>query len=188
LSKYAAEEFGFRMPVSYTTRPLRKNEVDGVDYRHIPTEEFLKMRKAGDFAESAEVYGYHYATSKLELESCLFVGDTLLEIDHQGAGQIKGDYPEATVVQILPRDRKQLREQLEKRGTDSPEVIDRRLAKALVEIESIRADAFIVNDDLDTAKEELKELIADLKEIGSLSLLKYQNPLAWQKALSALRA
>lgn len=188
LAKYAIEEFDLYAPVSCTTRLLRKNEVEGREYRHMSMDQFLRARRQGAFVEWAEVHGNYYATLARELEMCFMNGDTLLEIDYQGAHQIKEKHPKAVLVLIVPRNRKQLRERLENRGTDSPEVIDRRLSKAVLEIESAHPDAFIINDDLDRAKLELKSLIIDLKGHGRISLLKYNNPVVWQMTLSALRA
>lgn len=147
--------------ISYTTRQPRKGEENGKDYHFLSVEEFREGIDLARWAEWAEVHGNFYATSAFVLEETLKAGrDLLLEIDVQGMRQIVERFPEAVTIFILPPSMAILRERLMKRGTDAPEVIERRMADAIREI--ARKDAYryrIVNDDFERAKDALISLV-----------------------------
>jgi len=146
-----------RLSVSYTTREPRPGETDGRDYHFVSRKRFEMMLADGEFLEHAAVYGNFYGTSKGSISRDLNAGhDVLLEIDWQGAAQVKQHFPEAVSVFILPPSFSALRTRLKGRGQDSEEVIERRLAAAAHDV--AHADEFdyiIVNDDFDHALEEL---------------------------------
>ncbi len=146
--------------VSHTTRQRRSSEKDGVDYYFVSEAEFRKLIKEDRFAEWAVVYGHYYGTSKRELELKGAGRDLLLDIDIQGATQIKEKFEGATFVFIVPPGFQELRNRLEKRGQEAPLVIQKRLGVAREEIKSYHHfDYIIVNDRLDRAVEELKSII-----------------------------
>ena len=144
--------------VSHTTRAPRPNELDGVHYHFVERDLFTHMADAGSFAEWAHVHGNLYGTSTTEIDRARREGKRVLvfDIDYQGARQIKAKLPEAVGVFVLPPSMQELRRRLESRGTDAPEVIERRYQKALVEIEHYGFfDYLIVNDDLARAQQAL---------------------------------
>lgn len=153
-----------RLSVSYTTRPPRPGETDGRDYHFVTHPQFEKMLAEGEFLEHAEVYGNFYGTSKGSIGRDLNAGhDVLLEIDWQGAEQVRRHFPESASIFILPPSFSALRTRLAGRGQDSDEVIERRLAAAAHDV--AHADAFayiIVNDDFDQA---LQDLVAITRSI-----------------------
>ncbi|PXX48113.1 MULTISPECIES: guanylate kinase [Aquitalea] len=145
------------LSVSYTTRPARAGEVDGQHYHFVGHAEFQAMIEGQDFLEYAEVYGNFYGTSVRWLQSRLEQGrDILLEIDWQGAEQVRKVFPEAVGIFILPPSIEELERRLRGRGTDSEEVILRRLASARSEIDKVAEyDYIVVNDDFERAKGDL---------------------------------
>ncbi|WP_298036979.1 guanylate kinase [uncultured Desulfuromonas sp.] len=150
-----------RHSVSYTTRPRRQGERDGSDYHFVTAERFSAMVAAGEFAEWAEVHGNCYGTAIQTLDDWRAAGeDVLLEIDCQGAAQLKRTCPGAVFVFILPPGFAELRQRLEGRDTDAPEVIERRIANASIEVrEAAWYDYVVVNDELPRALEELKGIV-----------------------------
>lgn len=152
------------LSVSYTTRVPRPGESDGRDYHFVDRERFEAMLAEGEFLEHAEVYGNFYGTAKSSITHELDTGhDVLLEIDWQGAAQVKLHFPDSRSVFILPPSFNALRTRLKGRGQDSDEVIERRLAAAADDVS--HADAFdyiIVNDDFDHA---LADLVAITRSI-----------------------
>jgi guanylate kinase len=142
-----------RLSVSYTTRPPRVNEQDGVNYHFVTRAAFEAMIVAGDFLEHAQVFGHYYGTSRSWVDAELAAGrDVLLEIDCQGAAQIKRLLPRSVGIFILPPSATVLEERLRKRGTDSTEVIARRLAGARAEIAHVfEFEYIIINDRFDDA-------------------------------------
>lgn len=150
-----------RLSISYTTRAPRPGEVDGKDYHFIGEPAFLAMLERGDFLESAEVYGNRYGTSQPWIEGVVDSGaDILLEIDWQGASQVRRIFPEAIGIFILPPSLEVLTERLKGRGTDAPEVVARRLAAAREDIGHVEEfDYVIINDDFNTALQELLAVI-----------------------------
>lgn len=144
--------------VSHTTRKPRANEVDGVHYHFVDKDDFTRKVDAGGFAEWAHVHGNLYGTSTSEIDRARREGKRVLvfDIDYQGARQIKAKLPEAVGIFILPPSMPELRRRLETRGTDAPDVIERRYQKALVEIEHYGFfEYLIVNDDLVRAQQAL---------------------------------
>jgi guanylate kinase len=152
---------GLRHSVSYTTRPVRSGEKEGVDYHFVSKEAFAAMTAKGAFAEWAEVHGNCYGTALDTLENCRAAGrDVLLDIDCQGAAQLKKTWKQGVFIFILPPSFDELRLRLQGRNTDAPEVIDRRIANARGEIrEALWYDYLVVNDKFSVALEQLKAII-----------------------------
>ncbi len=148
---------GVQLSVSYTTRGPRPGEVNGKDYHFIDEKTFLDMLHRGDFLESAEVYGNRYGTSQSWIENIIASGaDILLEIDWQGAAQVRRIFPEAIGIFILPPSLEVLTQRLTGRASDAEEVIARRLAAAREDIRHVEEfDYVIINDLFDTALQEL---------------------------------
>ncbi len=152
------------LSVSHTTRPPRPGETDGRDYHFVDRERFQRMLADGGFLEHAEVYGNFYGTSREGIAHDLARGhDVLLEIDWQGAAQVKRHFPESVSIFILPPSFAALRTRLKGRAQDSEEVIERRLAAAAGDVSHAGAfDYIIVNDDFDHA---LADLIAIARSV-----------------------
>jgi len=148
--------------ISHTTRPMRTGEVNGKDYHFVEKAYFLEMEKAGDFIEYAEVFGNYYGTSRRGLNEQLAKGsDIILEIDWQGAQQVKQLFPESTGIFILPPSRKTLVERLHSRGQDSEAIIQRRTQDAITEMSHYHElDYLIINDNFQIALQEFKSIIA----------------------------
>ena len=142
-----------RLSVSYTTRAPRPGETEGRDYHFVDRHAFEKMLADGEFLEHAEVYGNFYGTSKGSISRDLNAGhDILLEIDWQGAAQVKHHFPDSTSIFVLPPSFNALRSRLKGREQDSDEVIERRLAAAAHDVAHAEAfDYIMVNDDFDQA-------------------------------------
>lgn len=153
-----AEFPNLRFSVSCTTRPPRAGEVEGRDYRFLERAAFESLRGAGHFAEWAEVHGNLYGTPKEPVEEALARGrDVLFDIDVQGARQLRASFPDGVFVFVLPPSIAELSRRLKGRGTDAPEVVERRLGNALRELAAAPEFGFwVVNDDLDTAYGELR--------------------------------
>jgi len=151
-----------RFSISYTTRPQRRNEANGVDYLFVDVDEFLELEEAGALLESAVVFDNHYGTSRSQVEEHLADGhNVILEIDWQGARQVRVSMPECQSVFILPPSRAELERRLRDRRTDSDEVIERRLRDAVSDMSHWdEFDYVIVNDDLDRAVADLEAVIA----------------------------
>ena len=149
------------LSVSYTTRDPRPGEQDGKDYHFVSRETFLEMAKRGEFLESAEVYGNLYGTSQSWIEGELASGrDILLEIDWQGAAQVRKLMPHAISIFILPPSLTALETRLKGRGQDSTEVIARRLHAAQEDISHVAEfDYVIINDKLDEALRQLESVV-----------------------------
>lgn len=150
-----------RHSVSYTTRAPRAGEADGAAYHFIDVKTFVAMRDRGDFLEWAEVHGNFYGTSRVWLEDQLRLGnDMLLEIDWQGAEQVRGRFPDAVGIFVMPPSMAELENRLRKRGLDSEEVIQRRVAAALGEMRHVgEFDFVIINNDLQVALGELRAAV-----------------------------
>ena len=151
-----------KLSVSCTTRPRRAGEVNGRDYRFISEREFDQMKAAGAFAEWARVHGNDYGTPRKPLDHSMQSGrDILLDIDVQGARQIKGIYPQAVSIFLLPPSLKELKRRLARRGTDRREIIQRRLANARGEIgEILHYDYYVENRDVAEAVTVLSAIVA----------------------------
>ncbi len=151
--------------VSHTTRPQRPGEVEGVNYFFISTETFHEMREAGAFFESAEVFGHFYGTSLTQLEARLSDGaDVILEIDWQGAQQVRKLLPDSAWLFILPPSLKALKARLQARGQDAEDTIEIRMRAARDEMSHWdEADYLIINDQFDSALEALQALVRSLR-------------------------
>jgi len=154
-------EPGMRLSISYTTRPPRPGEKDGVDYHFIDEAKFNALQSAGEFLEHAYVHGNWYATSATWLRHEIEAGhDVLLEIDWQGAQQVRRLIPEAVHIFILPPSLASLKERLEKRGQDTSEVIERRIEAAREEMRHCgEFDYVIMNQDFARAVDDLSVIV-----------------------------
>jgi guanylate kinase len=161
IKKLLEREPDLALSVSATTRAPREGEVDGRDYHFLTEEQFQERIAAGDFLEFATYSGNHYGTLNSELDRCLDKRcSVVLEIEVQGATQVRAARPDSVQIFIAPPDPAVLRQRLSGRGTDSAEAIDRRLKTA--EQELAQQDDFdhrIVNDDLDRAADELESIV-----------------------------
>jgi guanylate kinase len=147
--------------VSHTTRARREGELDAVNYHFVSRDEFEAMIARGDFLEHADVFGNYYGTSQVWVRETLAIGqDVILEIDWQGAAQVRRLIPECVSIFIVPPSPEVLRERLVGRGTDSPEVVERRLAEAEEECRhAAEFDFLVVNDDFDAALADLLAIV-----------------------------
>lgn len=157
-----------RYSISYTTRPPRGRERDGVDYHFISESTFRDKMEAGEFAEWAEVHGHLYGTSASYIETSIAAGyDILLDIDVQGAKKLGTRYPEAITVFVMPPTIEELERRLIQRGTDDPATISRRLKDAAAEMgEAYRYDHVIINEDLAEAIMKLETVIEEASARG----------------------
>ncbi|MBX8502576.1 guanylate kinase [Pseudomonas cichorii] len=149
-----------RVSVSHTTRAKRPGEVDGVNYHFVDRAEFQRMIEHGDFLEQAEVFGNLYGTSQSHLQQTLDEGhDLILEIDWQGAQQVRKQMPHARSIFILPPTQQALRQRLTNRGQDSDEIIDARMREAVSEMSHYKEyESIVINDDFAHALEDLKAI------------------------------
>ena len=147
--------------VSHTTRSKRPKEQDGINYHFIEKARFQSMLEAGDFLESAEVYGHHYGTSKKWVTEQLEEGLTvILEIDWQGAAQIRAQFPQSCYIFIVPPSLEALTDRLRKRAQDNDAIIARRMEEARAVMQRVTdADFLVVNDDFTTALDEMRAII-----------------------------
>lgn len=175
-----AKDAAIQLSVSYTTRPPRPGETDGREYHFVSVEDFKARRARGEFLESAEVHGNFYATSRVWIDERMREGrDVLLEIDWQGARQVKAAFAHALGIFILPPSIDALEKRLHKRGQDSPQVIARRLLAAGSEIaHAPEFDYVIINEDFDRA-------LADLTAIVTAARLRYASQAARHHELFA---
>ena len=150
-----------RLSVSHTTRAPRPGEIDHVSYHFITNEEFEKLIERNAFYEYAHVFDHYYGTSREIVEQWLNEGkDVLLDIDWQGARQIRRQTPDAKGIFIVPPSLEELNRRLVTRATDAPEVIEKRMSKAISEISHYNEyDYFIVNDDFDESLLNMRSII-----------------------------
>jgi guanylate kinase len=155
-------EPGLRFSISYTTRPQRPTEQHGRDYFFVGRDEFERMVANGEFLEHAQVFDNRYGTARRPVEAALAAGqDLILEIDWQGAAQIRKALPECVSIFILPPSRAELERRLRGRGTDTEEVIQRRLRDAATDMAHWREfEHVVVNDDFARALGELQDIVA----------------------------
>ena len=151
-----------RFSISYTTRPQRRNEAHGVDYLFVDVDEFERLRATGEMLESATVFDNLYGTSRQQVEQHLAEGHSvILEIDWQGAQQVRKSMPECVTIFIMPPSHDELVRRLRSRGTDSSEVIERRLRDALSDMAHWEEfDYVVINDNLDRAVADLESVLA----------------------------
>lgn len=154
--------------ISATTRTPRPGEVDGVDYHFVDRPGFEAMIARGELVEWAEVHGRLYGTPAVELERASDRGDhVVLDIDVQGARQIKSKIPDAKLIFLLPPDVRTLMGRLTGRGTEDPSAVARRLRSALEELQVVEEfDYVVVNDDLDRCLETIRGIVAGRVEAG----------------------
>ncbi len=166
-----------RFSVSYTSREQRKNEVPGKDYVFVEPAQFLKLEADGELLESALVFDNHYGTSRSQVEGHLTNGDNvILEIDWQGAQQVRRSMPECISIFILPPSRAELARRLRARRTDSDAVIERRLRDALGDMSHWNEfDYCIINDELEVAVAELEAVFAGKNEKNQRDNLALQH-------------
>jgi guanylate kinase len=151
-----------RLSVSHTTRTRRPTEAEGREYHFVTAAEFEKLVARGEFLEHARVFDNLYGTSRAYVEGQLAQGhDVVLEIDWQGAQQVRRAMPQCVSIFILPPSRAALAERLARRATDTPEVIDRRLRDAAADMSHYREFGYVVvNDDFERALAELSDIVA----------------------------
>ncbi len=168
---------GLEFSVSATTRPPRPGEQDGREYHFVNRDQFLKLRSEGALLENAEVYGNFYGTPRAPVIEALEAGRSIvLDIDTQGAAQVRVSMPEAVLVFILPPSIEVIRERLVARAADAPEVIARRVADATVQLSACGSyDYLVVNDDLPTS-------ILALQSIFMAELLRRERRQSWVRS------
>ncbi len=166
--------------VSHTTRAPRQGEVDGVNYHFIDKEKFAAMVEAGDFFESALVFGNMYGTSRQHIQQQLLNGkDVILEIDWQGARQIRQQESDCKTIYILPPSIAALRERLTSRGQDDDAVIDKRMREAVSEMSHYAEfEYLVINDDFDEARDNLAAIIMGERMLFEHQQQKYAELLA----------
>lgn len=152
---------GIQVSTSHTTRVRREGEIDGVNYHFVDVPAFEAMIERGEFFEYARVFDNYYGTSRPAVQAALAAGqDVILEIDWQGARQVREQLPEAVSVFILPPSREELERRLSGRGTDEHAVIERRMRDAVSEMSHHdEYDYLLINDDFTTALAELRALV-----------------------------
>ena len=152
---------GLHVSISHTTRPRRGNESDGVNYHFVSEEDFVAMIAADAFLEHAQVFDRRYGTARDSVEKYLAAGeDVILEIDWQGASQVRLRHPGGVGIFILPPSRESLAERLTGRAQDSDEVIARRMRDAVAEMSHwAEFDYLVINDDFETALADLRSII-----------------------------
>ena len=162
-----------KLSVSATTRKPRNGEVHGVNYFFIEKEEFAKMIENGEFLEYAQIYDNFYGTPKAAIIECLEKGqDVILEIEMQGARQIKEVYPEGVFIFVLPPSLEELKRRIVGRGTETQEEIEKRFSCAFEEINQIvNYDYFIVNEDIEKSVSDVEAIICAEKN----KVTRYKN-------------
>ena len=165
-----------RVSVSHTTRSMRPGEENGVDYHFIEPRTFQSMLAEQAFLESAQVFGNYYGTSKHWVEQTLSDGDdVILEIDWQGAEQIKQLLPDTIAIFILPPSRATLEQRLTNRGQDDQSVISQRMAEAVSEMSHYeQGDYLVINDDFDTALTDLQVILRSSRLLQNSQSQRYQ--------------
>ena len=154
-----------RVSVSHTTRKQRPTEAPGRDYHFVTIDEFKRLRDTGEFLEHAQVFDNFYGTGRAQVEALRNAGhDVILEIDWQGARQVRAAQPDCKTVFILPPSRKELEARLRNRKTDSEEVIARRLRDSMADMSHYAEfDCVVVNDGFETAVAQLLEILRGAK-------------------------
>ena len=166
-----------RLSISHTTRQPRTGEIDGVHYHFVAEKQFLEILNTGGFLEHAEVHGARYGTSQTGVDAALQAGfDVILEIDWQGAAQIRKLYPQSIGIFILPPSVETLEQRLNSRGQDSCAVIASRIAAAREEMSHVvEFDYVTINDDFDVALEDLMAIIRASRLKAQTQLQRYAN-------------
>ncbi|MCP5076985.1 MAG: guanylate kinase [Psychromonas sp.] len=177
-----AEDRGWdvQVSVSHTTRAPRVGENNGEHYHFVDVENFKSLIKENAFFEWAEVFGNYYGTSRITIEQALQQGtDIFLDIDWQGAQQVREMMPEAVGIFILPPNRDELESRLNKRGQDSSEIIAKRMSQAQSEMSHYNEyDYLIINDDFELASKELSQIVSALRNKQSKQSIVHQTMIA----------
>lgn len=163
-----------KLSVSYTTRAPRPGEENDVDYHFVDDAEFLRMMGEGEFLECAQVHGARYGTSQKRVEAVLQAGnDLVLEIDWQGAEQVRRLLPQAVSIFVLPPSMEALEQRLRGRGQDSDEVIKRRLAAARAEMSHVgEFDYVTINDKFESAFEDIRAIVRSQRLVRGKQLMR----------------
>ena len=158
-----------KLSISFTTRKKRKDEIEGNSYFFISKKEFLLMKEKKEFLEEALVFGNLYGTGRKWVEKQIESGvQVILELDCQGAAQVKSVYPDSISIFIIPPSMKQLKKRLNKRSQDSQKIIEKRLSMARKEISKGKDfDFLVLNDDFENALNDLKQIIKKKKCINN---------------------
>lgn len=166
-----------RVSVSHTTREPRPGEVDGVHYHFVNKAEFEKLIAEGAFFEWAEVFGNYYGTSRIVIEQTLSKGiDVFLDIDWQGARQVKAQIPDTATIFVAPPSKQELRRRLTERNQDTEAVIQDRMDKAVVEISHYHEfDFIVVNDNFDAALSELDAIVSARRLRKEKQILRHKS-------------
>lgn len=166
--------------VSHTTRPMRPGEVDGINYHFVSEDEFTGMVEDGVFFEYAKVFDNYYGTSRQSIQEQLLKGiDVILEIDWQGARQIRQLVTDCRSIYVMPPSIDTLRERLKKRGQDDAKMIDRRMHDAISEMSHYgEFDYIVINDNFEQAKNELSAIFVSKRLLKSYQQQKHADLLA----------
>jgi len=180
LKQLISELEGVQTSISHTTRQKRDAEIDGVDYHFVDIEQFGRLVSEEAFFEHAEVFGNHYGTSKSSIDDQLAKGiDVILEIDWQGARQIKKQLPDSLSVFILPPSKSELENRLQGRGQDDEAIIKGRMDAAISEMSHYNEyDYLVINDDFSVAVAEIKSIIQAERQKISIQSKKHAQLLS----------
>jgi guanylate kinase len=172
-----AHNNAMQVSVSHTTRISRPGEIDGIDYHFVDRAEFESLIEQGAFFEHAEVFGNYYGTSKVVIEHTLRQGvDVFLDIDWQGARQVKAQIPDTATIFVAPPSKEELKRRLTERGQDSPEIIEQRMAKAVSEISHYHEfDFIVVNDNFTAALAELDSIVTTRRLRKEKQIIRHQQ-------------
>ncbi len=172
-----AEDAHLKLSISHTTRKPRPGEQDGVDYHFVDDAMFLQMLGEAKFLESAEVHGARYGTSQSAVDAPLQAGhDVILEIDWQGAAQVRRLFPNAISIFVLPPSIETLEQRLNSRGQDSQETISKRVAAARAEMRHVSEfDYVTINNYFDVALQDIRAIIRAQRLVGTAQLQRYAS-------------
>jgi guanylate kinase len=172
-----AEDAHLKLSISHTTRNPRPSEINGEDYHFVNDATFLRMLGEAQFLESAEVHGARYGTAQSTVEALLKLSyDVILEIDWQGAAQVRLFYPKAISIFVLPPSIDTLERRLNSRGQDSAEVIAKRVAAARTEMRHVgEFDYVTINDDFDVALQDIRAIVRSHRLAGSVQMRRYAS-------------
>jgi guanylate kinase len=166
-----------QVSVSHTTRTSRVGEIDGVHYHFVNRTEFESLINQGAFFEHAEVFGHYYGTSKVVIEQTLQQGiDVFLDIDWQGARQVKAQIPDTATIFVAPPSKEELKRRLTERGQDSADIIKQRMTKAVSEISHYHEfDFIVVNDNFTAALSELDAIVTTRRLRKEKQIIRHQQ-------------
>ncbi|MBC7757152.1 MAG: guanylate kinase [Bdellovibrio sp.] len=177
ISQLLARDSQVKLSISHTTRQSRLGELDGEHYHFVSEAQFLEVLNAGGFLESADVHGARYGTSQSSVDAALQAGyDVILEIDWQGAAQVRNIYPQSISIFILPPSVETLQQRLNTRGQDSSEVIAKRVAAARAEMSHVvEFDYVTINDNFEVALQDLMAIIRASRLEAQTQLQRYAH-------------